>query len=140
MREHTQRLGNCIYRGLILPTFQFFNACQISDKTRAKFKFISKMKAAFVLLLSKIIDAAIMSIDFGTEWMKIGLVKPGIPFDVVLNRDSKRKTQTIITIRGDERTYSTNGQNLVHFVVYFVGCSISQGYFSAFEITGFADL
>jgi hypoxia up-regulated 1 len=27
----------------------------------------------------------ILAIDYGTEWMKVSLVKPGVPFDVLLN-------------------------------------------------------
>ncbi|KAI9298831.1 actin-like ATPase domain-containing protein [Neoconidiobolus thromboides FSU 785] len=67
-----------------------------------------------LLMLSglSVVQSAVMSIDFGTEWIKIGLVKPSVPFDIVLNRDSKRKTQAVLTIRGTERTFSVNGQAL----------------------------
>lgn len=54
-----------------------------------------------------------MSIDYGTEWFKVGLIKPGVPLDVALNRDSKRKTQSVITIRGEERFYGSDSVNLV---------------------------
>ncbi|RUS14370.1 heat shock protein 70 family, partial [Jimgerdemannia flammicorona] len=53
-------------------------------------------------------SAAVMSIDYGTEWFKVGLIKPGVPLDVALNRDSKRKTQSVITIRGEERFYGSD--------------------------------
>lgn len=48
------------------------------------------MKAASVLLglLSLVQLAAaggVLAIDYGTEWMKVSLVKPGVPFDVLLN-------------------------------------------------------
>ncbi|RUO95484.1 heat shock protein 70 family, partial [Jimgerdemannia flammicorona] len=58
-------------------------------------------------------SAAVMSIDYGTEWFKVGLIKPGVPLDVALNRDSKRKTQSVITIRGEERFYGSDAVNLV---------------------------
>lgn len=29
--------------------------------------------------------AGLLAIDYGTEWMKVSLVKPGVPFDVLLN-------------------------------------------------------
>lgn len=29
--------------------------------------------------------AGVLAIDYGTEWMKVSLLKPGIPFDVLLN-------------------------------------------------------
>lgn len=59
------------------------------------------------------VNAAVMSIDYGTEWFKVGLIKPGMPLDVVLNKDSKRKTQSIVTIRNNERVYGTDAISLV---------------------------
>ncbi|KAG0745224.1 hypothetical protein G6F57_009218 [Rhizopus arrhizus] len=58
------------------------------------------------------VHAAVMSIDYGTEWFKVGLIKPGIPLDVALNKDSKRKTQSVVTIRNDERIYGTDAISL----------------------------
>ncbi|CAB5395824.1 unnamed protein product [Rhizophagus irregularis] len=68
------------------------------------------MKYYFLVLITLIalfalslIEAAVIAIDYGTDWFKVALVKPGIPLDIVLNRDSKRKTQSALTIRGEER-------------------------------------
>ncbi|ORX91737.1 HSP70-domain-containing protein [Basidiobolus meristosporus CBS 931.73] len=58
------------------------------------------------------ISAAIISIDYGTEWFKVGLVKTGTPIDVVLGRDSKRKIQSVVAIRNNERIYGVDGLNL----------------------------
>lgn len=71
--------------------------------------------AAFAVLLAvlQVVQAAVMSIDYGTEWFKVGLIKPGIPLDVALNKDSKRKTQAIVTLRGDERLYGSDALALV---------------------------
>lgn len=71
--------------------------------------------AAFAALLAvlQVVQAAVMSIDYGTEWFKVGLIKPGIPLDVALNKDSKRKTQAIVTLRGDERLYGSDALALV---------------------------
>ncbi|KAF7732747.1 Hypoxia up-regulated protein 1 [Apophysomyces ossiformis] len=57
-------------------------------------------------------EAAVMSIDYGTEWFKVGLIKPGIPLDVALNKDSKRKTQAVVTIRDNERIYGSDAVSL----------------------------
>lgn len=46
---------------------------------------------------------AVIGIDLGTEFLKIGLVKPGTPIDIVLNEQSKRKTESIVAFDGDER-------------------------------------
>ena len=59
------------------------------------------------------VQGAVMSIDYGTEWFKVGLIKPGIPLDIALNKDSKRKTQAVVSIRGEERIYGSDAVNLV---------------------------
>uniref|UniRef100_A0A0N5AY75 Hypoxia up-regulated protein 1 n=1 Tax=Syphacia muris TaxID=451379 RepID=A0A0N5AY75_9BILA len=52
---------------------------------------------------------AAMSIDFGSQFMKIGLVKPGVPMEIVLNKESRRKTPNLIGINKDERFFGDNG-------------------------------
>lgn len=49
--------------------------------------------------------AAVMSVDLGTEWMKVGVVSPGVPMEIALNRESKRKTPAIIAFRDGVRTF-----------------------------------
>ena len=66
-----------------------------------------------------------MSIDVGSEWMKIAVaavskisntstvlfdysfyvfcLQPGVPMEIVLNKESKRKTPVAISFRNDER-------------------------------------
>jgi hypoxia up-regulated 1 len=56
-----------------------------------------------------------MSIDYGVEWFKVGLIKPGMPLDVALNKDSKRKTQSVVTIRNQERIFGSDAISLVSF-------------------------
>lgn len=48
---------------------------------------------------------AVMSIDFGTEWMKVAIVSPGVPMEIALNKESKRKTPVAIAFRDGERTF-----------------------------------
>ncbi|CAO3565139.1 unnamed protein product [Mortierella alpina] len=57
-------------------------------------------------------DAAVIAIDYGTDWFKVALVKPGVPLDIVLNTESKRKTPSAITIRGDERAFGSESLSL----------------------------
>lgn len=68
-----------------------------------------------LLFLVQEAQAAVMSIDYGTEWFKVGLIKPGMPLDVALNKDSKRKTQSVVTIRHDERIYGSDAVSLVQY-------------------------
>ncbi|KAI8052557.1 Hsp70 protein-domain-containing protein [Syncephalis plumigaleata] len=57
--------------------------------------------------------AAVVGIDYGQEWYKVALVKRGIPLDLVLNRDSKRKTASVLTLRNGERSYGSDALSLV---------------------------
>lgn len=45
----------------------------------------------------------VMSVDLGSEWMKVGLVAPNVPMDLVLNDQSNRKTSMAIAISNGER-------------------------------------
>lgn len=42
---------------------------------------------------------AVLGIDFGTEYIKAALVKPGIPLEIVLTKDSKRKEGASIAFK-----------------------------------------
>ncbi|KAI6013195.1 hypothetical protein PISMIDRAFT_100704 [Pisolithus microcarpus 441] len=57
--------------------------------------------------------ATVLAIDYGTDWMKASLMKPGVPFDVLLNKDSKRKIQSSVVWKRDDRLFGTNMANLV---------------------------
>jgi len=70
---------------------------------------------AFLLLcfLAHQSYAAVLAIDYGTEWTKAALVKPGIPLQIVLTKDTKRKEQSVVAFKKQERLYGTDGFNLV---------------------------
>uniref|UniRef100_A0A7E4V2S0 Hypoxia up-regulated protein 1 n=1 Tax=Panagrellus redivivus TaxID=6233 RepID=A0A7E4V2S0_PANRE len=59
------------------------------------------------LLTFNIADAAFaaMSVDLGSQYLKIGLVQPGIPMEIVLNKESQRKTATLIAFHNGERLF-----------------------------------
>uniref|UniRef100_A0A673M8X2 Hypoxia up-regulated protein 1 n=1 Tax=Sinocyclocheilus rhinocerous TaxID=307959 RepID=A0A673M8X2_9TELE len=48
---------------------------------------------------------AVMSVDLGSEWMKIALVKPGVPMEIVLNKESRRKTPVAVCLKENERLF-----------------------------------
>ncbi|KAJ3363550.1 lumenal Hsp70 protein [Allomyces javanicus] len=54
--------------------------------------------------------ARVLAIDYGTDWFKAAVVAPGTPLDVVLNRESKRKTHALVTLRtdADERLFGSD--------------------------------
>lgn len=57
--------------------------------------------------------ASLLAIDYGTDSFKASVVKPGIPFDVLLTKEGKRKAPSIVTFRGDERLVAGDAQSLV---------------------------
>lgn len=65
------------------------------------------------LMLSQHTDAAaVISVDLGSEWMKIGIVSPGVPMEIVLNKESKRKTPAVVAIRDGVRTFGEDAVNV----------------------------
>ncbi|KAH8324964.1 hypothetical protein KR074_000570 [Drosophila pseudoananassae] len=73
----------------------------------------------FLLVLSALLagialshGAAVMSVDLGTEWMKVGVVSPGVPMEIALNRESKRKTPAILAFRNGVRTIGEDAQTI----------------------------
>lgn len=68
----------------------------------------SKEQYSLCFLLALVGNAAglaVMSVDFGSEFMKIAIVKPGVPMEIVINKESRRKTPTILTIKDGERMF-----------------------------------
>jgi hypoxia up-regulated 1 len=57
--------------------------------------------------------AAVLAIDYGADWIKASLMKPGVPFDVLLNKDSKRKIQAAVGWKRTERLFGSDAANLV---------------------------
>ncbi|KAF2033986.1 heat shock protein 70-like protein-like protein [Setomelanomma holmii] len=55
----------------------------------------------FVFLFSSTASAAsaVLGIDLGTEYIKAALVKPGIPLEIVLTKDSKRKETSAVCFK-----------------------------------------
>ena len=69
------------------------------------------------LLLQGAIDnvdsVAVMSVDLGAEWMKIAVVTPGVPMEIALNAESKRKTAVAVAItEAGERSFGGDALNI----------------------------
>ncbi|KAG7483585.1 hypothetical protein MATL_G00039940 [Megalops atlanticus] len=58
-----------------------------------------------VLLPSHTDSVAVMSVDLGSEWMKMAIVKPGVPMEIVLNKESRRKTPVAVCLKENERLF-----------------------------------
>lgn len=85
--------------------------------TSTKMKLSATLLWVTALLLSPAIQAAVLAIDYGAEFTKLSLVKPGVPFDVVLDRDSKRKISSVVGWKRDDRVFGAEGKMSVCFLV-----------------------
>lgn len=78
------------------------------------------------LQIANVHSLAVMSVDIGSEWMKVAIVsvsiiivgiiiqiyficfiflQPGVPMEIALNKESKRKTPSAVAFRNGERTF-----------------------------------
>lgn len=62
--------------------------------------------------------ASVLAIDYGADWIKASLMKPGIPFDVLLNKDSKRKIQSTVAWKKTDRLFGSDGFNMVRSLLF----------------------
>ncbi|XP_033331582.2 hypoxia up-regulated Grp170 co-chaperone protein isoform X2 [Megalopta genalis] len=76
----------------------------------------SRMSFVWALLITAAIfidttnGVAVMSIDIGSESMKVAVVSPGVPMEIALNKESKRKTPVTIAFRNGERSFGEDAQ------------------------------
>lgn len=66
-----------------------------------------------LVVFPQIIRASVLAIDYGADFTKVSLMKPGVPFDVVLDRDSKRKIASSVAWKGEERLFGSDAVNIV---------------------------
>ncbi|XP_076178749.1 hypoxia up-regulated Grp170 co-chaperone protein isoform X2 [Ptiloglossa arizonensis] len=103
---------------------------------------LSELRMSIIWLLLIIITTfigisngvAIMSIDIGSESMKVAIVSPGVPMEIALNKESKRKTPVAIAFRNGERSFGEDAQvvgirspqNSFSYVLDLLGKSINN--------------
>lgn len=71
-------------------------------------------------IILKLLDSllAAMSVDFGSQFLKIALVKAGVPMEIVLNKETRRKTPNFIAFKDGERLF---GESALAFVRIYLG-------------------
>lgn len=75
-----------------------------------------RLSLALLFLLSISYEAAfasVLAIDYGSDWIKASLMKPGVPFDILLNKDSKRKIQSSVGWKKSDRLFGSDAYNIV---------------------------
>jgi len=68
--------------------------------------------AAFLACIAGSKAVSVMSVDLGSEWMKIAVVSPGVPMEIALNVESKRKTATAVAFRDGQRSFGDEAINI----------------------------
>ena len=82
--------------------------------TYKTFLFLLAYVSVFFCIFTPV-NGTVIGIDFGTDWMKIAIVKPGGILETVLNKESKRKTSNIVNLRNGIRHYGSDAVSLVLF-------------------------
>lgn len=72
----------------------------------------------FFLAYSASAASAVLGIDLGTEYIKAALVKPGIPLEIVLTKDSKRKEAAAVAFKPSNSKASTSEANVFPERIY----------------------
>ncbi|KAF4460937.1 hypoxia up-regulated 1 [Fusarium albosuccineum] len=57
------------------------------------------LAAVFLFATNVFAAAAVLGVDLGTEYIKAALVKPGIPLEIVLTKDSRRKETSAVVFK-----------------------------------------
>ncbi|XP_063695651.1 hypoxia up-regulated protein 1 [Culicoides brevitarsis] len=77
-----------------------------------RLKYLPILLFLLILHLRTANMAAVMSVDLGSEWMKVGVVSPGVPMEIALNKESKRKSPMFISFKDNVRLFGEDAQNL----------------------------
>lgn len=72
----------------------------------------------FLFATSASAASAVLGIDLGTEYIKAALVKPGIPLEIVLTKDSKRKEAASIAFKPSNSRVSASEGNVFPERIY----------------------
>uniref|UniRef100_A0A671S9H3 Hypoxia up-regulated protein 1 n=1 Tax=Sinocyclocheilus anshuiensis TaxID=1608454 RepID=A0A671S9H3_9TELE len=81
----------------------FVSFLQVTMRERLSLWAVFCLLVAF--LPSQTESVAVMSVDLGSEWMKIAIVKPGVPMEIALNKESRRKTPVAVCLKENERLF-----------------------------------
>ena len=64
--------------------------------------------AVFLLSANVLAVSAVLGVDLGTEYIKAALVKPGIPLEIVLTKDSRRKETSAVAFKPPQNGPAAN--------------------------------
>jgi len=65
-----------------------------------------------LVVLDTAVGVSVMSVDIGAEWMKVAVVSPGVPMEIALNPETKRKTSVAVSIKDGERKFGSDAMGV----------------------------
>merc|ERR1719238_2662002 len=75
---------------------------------------VQAMRRIALLLLASSATAAVIGIDLGARFLKVGIIQPGTGIELVLNEATQRKSSSAAGFNSqDERVYGNEAQNLL---------------------------
>ena len=101
----------------------------------------------FILLIIQHINSFLIGVDLGSEFFKVTVIKPGKPFSMMENLQSKTKTLNAIGLKDNEILYSGDARNkksrlpknIFNYFSEFLGKNVNdnsiQNYMKNFIIT-----
>ncbi|TKS83822.1 Hypoxia up-regulated protein 1 [Collichthys lucidus] len=93
-------------RGLMMMMMMIVSVCpQLVIMGGRKLALVALFCLVAAMLPSHTVTVAVMSVDLGSEWMKMAIVKPGVPMEIVLNKESRRKTPIAVCLKENERLF-----------------------------------
>ncbi|KAL5328892.1 hypothetical protein ACEPPN_002401 [Leptodophora sp. 'Broadleaf-Isolate-01'] len=72
---------------------------RISSMKMRSSPFLSILCLFYLFSSTALAASAVLGVDLGTEYIKAALVKPGIPLDIVLTKDSRRKETSAVAFK-----------------------------------------
>ncbi|KAK6733338.1 hypothetical protein RB195_017221 [Necator americanus] len=105
---------SCCYNAIIALKKHAFSSFRKTGKMGdVRWRMLS-LAAVVVWMIAMPVDCSFgaMSIDLGSQFLKVGLIKPGVPMEIVLNKESHRKTPNLLSIRNGERLFGDAAQGI----------------------------
>ena len=72
------------------------------------------------LTLTSLVNSNVLGIDFGSNFISVGLLSTGRPITIIRNENEKRITPALVSIDGKERFVGTRAVSKVWFLFNFL--------------------
>jgi len=87
------------------------------NKRNTPMYFITLLITMVLCLMSTndkfVVEGKLLGIDLGSEFMKVSIIRPGSPMEIVTNVHSKRKTENIVAFYNSERSYGGDAATIL---------------------------